>query len=274
MPDTRKTDRYRRRARIWFLEPGDPGPIPVTKVGGAPWWPAGVDRPRCDRNHTMSFMAQILLGDVPGLEAEGAALLSFHYCTECAYEGRMAWGWTERGRRGYDVSVFDPYGALSADGRGVVAEDPLGPHLVRFADRIEEIALGPDDFDYLPELRQWVTDGIRHGIISKVGAAEPDVAGSALHGDTPPEDARLAARYAQLAEFRAPGNRSKLGGWPAWVQNPELPRCDSGETMIFVAQIDWVVGAAAPWGGGGYAYLFAAPRSCGPRAGELVISTT
>ena len=36
----------------------------------------------------------------------------------------------------------------------------------------------------------------------------------------------------------------------------------------------WVVGAAAPWGGGGYAYLFAAPRSCGPRAGELVISTT
>src|SRR5262245_46513164 len=32
---------YAEKSRELVLTPGDPGPVPVTKIGGVPWWPAG-----------------------------------------------------------------------------------------------------------------------------------------------------------------------------------------------------------------------------------------
>ncbi|MBK7976698.1 MAG: DUF1963 domain-containing protein [Deltaproteobacteria bacterium] len=68
--------------------------------------------------------------------------------------------------------------------------------------------------------------------------------------------------------------RSKLGGWPTWAQDAEWPECERCERMRFVAQLDWVIGAEAPWGGGGYGYLFVCSPGCPDRRGELVIQTT
>ena len=50
--------------RKMILKPGDPGPLPVTKVGGAPWWPESEARPKCWQGHRLAFMAQVALGDV------------------------------------------------------------------------------------------------------------------------------------------------------------------------------------------------------------------
>jgi uncharacterized protein YwqG len=99
-----------RCARVvneFTLTSGDPGPIPVTKVAGEPWWPRGTKRPRCNSGHAMSFVMQVLFRDVPHL-SEKQSILSFHYCRQCALEGKMSHGWYYRDKfAGYDVSIFN-----------------------------------------------------------------------------------------------------------------------------------------------------------------------
>jgi hypothetical protein len=41
--------------------------------------------------------------------------------------------------------------------------------------------------------------------------------------------------------------------------------------MTFVMQIDYEVGEASPWAGGGYAYLFVCGRECNHREADLVL---
>jgi len=81
---------YSEKTRELVLSAGDPGPKPVTKIGGPPWWPAGRARPTCAKGHAMSFIAQVLLADVPALEQYSDRLLSFHYCDKCSKEGKMS----------------------------------------------------------------------------------------------------------------------------------------------------------------------------------------
>src|SRR5262249_20929120 len=44
---------YTEKTRELVLTPGDPGPMPVTKISGTPWWPAGQPRPKCPNGHAM-----------------------------------------------------------------------------------------------------------------------------------------------------------------------------------------------------------------------------
>ncbi len=68
--------------------PSDPGPVPVTKLSGVPWWPMGVERPVCVDGHKMAFVGQFRLDEVPGFD-QPPTLLSLHYCDACTYEGKM-----------------------------------------------------------------------------------------------------------------------------------------------------------------------------------------
>ncbi len=128
--------KYLKPTRRLILLAGDLGMIPVTKIGGAPWWPQGVQRPKCGWGHNMSFVCQILLKDVPGLNPDDPGMLSFHYCQQCMYEGTASDGWvnSEQGndrdpaeQDSYDLRIFENWSRCPPDALGVVAEDFMGP---------------------------------------------------------------------------------------------------------------------------------------------------
>lgn len=104
-----------RPARRFTLQPGDPGQVFSTKVGGTPWWPKGTPRPVCSAGHRMKFVAQVLLSDVPGTAASDRALVSLHYCNEC--------NWAKQHDTALNVRLFDQ--VSSPDGEGIVTE-PFG----------------------------------------------------------------------------------------------------------------------------------------------------
>jgi hypothetical protein len=119
----------KRLTRELIVERGDPGCEPITKISGVPWWPAGLARPICGVGHLMSFMAQIRLSDVPGFESEDDILISFHYCQQCAYDGKMLWGWDCcSNRSGHAVSVISEIGSKKSDQLGAVAEVVIEPN--------------------------------------------------------------------------------------------------------------------------------------------------
>jgi len=193
--------------------------LPVTKIAGQPWWPEDVSRPKCKDGHSMNFVAQILLSDVPLPDMPENALLSFHYCDECSMEGKMSWGWNDTENRGYDLSIFYDVDHRKPDSLGLVASSLTKSYRISFRD-LEEV---PND----------------------------------------EEDANIN----HIA-------KSKIGGWPTWVQYPEWPTNDVGEKFLFLGQLDWVLFSGCPWSGGGYAYLFTAEDDNAKLKAELLIQTT
>ena len=219
----------------------------ATRFGGTPWWPNGADRPCCDRNHPMSFIAQIRLGDVPGFDSADQRLLSFHYCEDCAREGQMSFGWPDDRGRGYDLCFLDPT-AGSSDGHGCVAHDWIGARDVSF-ESIEEIpAVG--DFD--EELDAIVP-------IDFFSYEPPDFD---EYSPLPADDVYPGLKHV---------SGTKLGGHPSWLQNPDWPIGTSGERLRFVAQLDMVLCSELAWASG-MAFLFAAHD--GAEEAELVIQST
>jgi hypothetical protein len=190
----------------------------------------------------MSFVAQVRLADVPALRSFPGLLASFHYCQECAYEGRMAWGWDDKlgNKGGYDV-VFLDTAKESADQRGIVAASMVEPHtVVAYRDAAE--VPQPDDLEI------W----------------------------DPPED--YPQNRDDFDEHIFPGlvhvARSKLGGWPTWVQSPSWPPAPNGATVELICQLDWWLCQNAPWCSGGYAYVFAKILPGDQLEGELALLTT
>lgn len=230
-----------RPTRRLLLTPGDAGPAPVTKIGGAPWWPRDRPRPACGHGHQMAFIAQVRLSDVPAHGDD--ALLSFHYCLECADEGRMSFGRSEAqaGQDGYVVARI-AVDATGPDEKGIVAPTCLPSMGVAFAETDE--VLGLED--------AWALElELPPDLFSE---GEDDL------------DENIGLGLVHVA-------RSKIGGWPHWQQTPEWPTCSEGRRMRFVLQLDHELGEEAPWAGGGYAYLFACGPECVHPGGELVIQT-
>jgi len=189
----------------------------------------------------MAFMAQIRLSDVPGAEDAGDTLASFHYCEECTHDGAMSFGWDDRDPppRRYDVRFFEDAATLVPDGLGARTPPVLPSRSVRLR-RVVEV---PTPLD--------------------VGLEDGDSPDDYPSG----EDDLDENLYRGLLHVP----RSKIGGWPSWVQETAWPRHD--RTWRFLAQFDWVLGADASWGGGGYAYLFFR-RTRDRWEGELGIQTT
>jgi hypothetical protein len=217
----------------------DPGPVPVTKVSGVPWWPRGRKRPHCRAGHPMSFVLQAWGPDISE-SWEGRTLVSFHYCQQCAYEGRMSWGWGFGRSDGYDVSIFD-IDSAEPDGLGLIAE-PICEASFGTLPRRQEVPLPGD---------------------------------AGMRWRDPPEDYPSQAN--DLDENLYDGlihiPRSKVGGWPSWVQDPSWPLGGKWRWQ-FVGQIDSRTGRDASWAAGGYAYLFCRRSLTGRWHGELTIQTT
>jgi hypothetical protein len=224
------------------VQPGGQEPDPVTKISGQPWWPQGVERPKCKHGHYMNFVAQVLLSDVPGLNLPEHTLLSFHYCDTCTMEGRMPFGWEDRENHGYDVSIHLDIDKRKSDGRGLVATQYGTSYKTTFRefievpgyedacvmhkDRPKDYPQGKDDFD------ENIYPGLKH--VAK----------------------------------------AKIGGWPSWVQYPTWPCDDGGKKYEFIAQFDWMLFENSAWAGGGHAYLFLIREADSTLKGELVIQTT
>ena len=189
---------YQKRTRQMDLEPGDPGPVPVTKISGVPWWPKECKRPCCLKGHPLSFMAQILLSDVPELKAHKDTLLSFHYCDQCMLEGAASWGWTDESNRGYDLTVFKSVIDTPIDDIGIVAEPVLRAFTVQFSDVLER----PTSDDML------VPQGV-----------------SSFENQ----------RFRQYYEESICLERTKIGGWPSWAQYAEWPYCSVNLNSPFLA---------------------------------------
>ncbi len=189
----------------------------------------------------MAFMAQVRLSDVPTLADDGG-LLSFHYCLACAEAGRMSFGQGDEQNRGYAVTLIEN-AAVAPDGLGIVAPGCLPSATAGFSDTDE--VLGPED--------AWALD------------LEPSPDLFSEGDDDFDENVGLGLIHVA---------RSKVGGWPHWQQTPEWPTCHEDRRMTFVMQVDYDLGEASPWGGGGYAYLFVCGPQCRHREADLVVQTS
>jgi len=238
---------YQRHARELIVTPGDPGCLPETKISGVPWWPSDRPRPHCSHGHAMSFMAQFLLSDIPTFESHGDSLVAFHYCHECSYEGNTSYGWDDRlgNKDGYDISVINGIAGRQPDGLGVIAEVAIDPQSVAFRNVMD--APGYEDTMRTIDL--------------------PSVPDDYPRGDD------------EFDEDIYPGvihiARSKVGGWPTWVQNSEPPETNADEQLHFIGQLDWMLCDRATWCTGGYACLFLiSSKDQASFRGELSVQTT
>ncbi|MEO6184553.1 MAG: DUF1963 domain-containing protein [Verrucomicrobiota bacterium] len=232
----------RKPANRVHLESGNQEQAPITKISGVPWWPKNCARPTCKHGHPMTFMAQILLKNVPAFPSDDRGILSFHYCEQCGYDGNMSFGFNDSVNQGYDVRVFEDLGNSSVDGLGALGESTLPNHSVSFSQFLEV----PKIDDMTESLRSFLPE---------------DYCGNS--GDYEENDYNGLIHRPLL----------KLGGWPSWVQSAQWPTVGS-EKMKFVCQFDAIIGTRSTWGGGGFAYLFISPDGVFPRRGELVIQTT
>lgn len=240
----------KRPTRLLKDAPGDPGPFPVTKIGGIPFWPRGLDRPTCSLGHRMAFLAQIRLGDVPGWN-DANGLLSLHYCVECLGRGIMSLGLEDRkngpfggtpGHVGYDVTVLPDPEANEADGLGADGTSSNEPFTVSFEEALEVEAM--EEF--------WQPNGVY-----------PQ---GNYPADYPIEPEDFAA--IGLPDFSC-RHQSKLGGWPSWENSADWPECPHGQPFDFVGQIsEWHIPESA-WAPGGFGYLWICPSCCLGRVGDL-----
>jgi Domain of unknown function (DUF1963) len=179
------------------------------------------------------------------------------------------------------VTIFDTTQPLETDDKGVIGTSECKPYTVHFYDYALAVlrpkhdeawyaTLEPEDAEAMREDIEQEKENFalrqRYGLVRSgalpLAAPRPDVSEEGVYR---PDGAEFAPGY---------GNRSRLSGPPTWVQNAEFPTNAAGEPLLFVAQLDWVLGESAGWGGGGYAYLFVDPADRAPRTGELVVLTT
>ena len=216
--------------REFQVSEGGFDPLSVTKISGQPWWPEGLPRPTCKDGHSMNFVAQVLLSDVPLPDMPANTLVSFHYCDECTMAGRMSFGCFDKQNRGYDLTILHDTDKANADTKGLLVPSLTKSYIVSFRD-VEEVPGGLCE--------------------------DADIKFVNLPQDFPQQND-------DFDEDIYPGlkhvHNSKIGGWPSWAQNPEWP-LNNGERYKFLGQLDWKLFEGTPWCIGGYAYLFIAKET-------------
>lgn len=262
--------------RDLLLTPGDPGPLPITKFAGVPWWPKDVPRPVCPEGHTMGFVAQIRLADVPGWESD-PDLLSFHYCYECMWDGDMAFGWGYTASQSYAITLLNPTEQGETDGLGSIGVTDHRPYAVAFYDYCLPIRRPEHDEAWYATLAQddpEDAEATRERIEEKIQSFTlRERYGLVYSGELPspiplPDISYEGVYRLGWAEFAlGSGSRSRLGGPPQWMQSPVFPTNAAGEPLLFVAQLDWVMANHS-------FYLFASPSIHNPRMGEMVFQST
>ncbi len=188
-------------------------------------------------------MIQIAAKDVPGLSSQPQeSLIVFHYCNQCS-----PFGWpyddTYSLPGSYDVRLFQNVNNYPVDSFGILTESPLAASEVK----LSEVTEIPGSQDLPIEIGELAGDDYP------------------CFSDDFSDDVFPGLKHVQ---------RSKIGGWPSWVQNNDWPLDRNGEKMCFLCQIDYEHGKNTLWGGGGYAYLFIENMELENPAGEMVIQDT
>jgi len=237
--------KFQRTTRELLVVSGDPGCKAITKVSGIPWWPLDIPRPVCSQGHSMSFIAQFLLSDVPGFQAENDSLVSFHYCQQCSDDGDASWGCNcPLNKNGYNITIFNDVLHRKSDNLGIIAKEVIKPYSVTFRNKLE--VPGFEDttriigLPNLPEDYPQGNDDFDENI------------------------------FPNLVHV----SKSKLGGWPTWVQTSEPPKTQSHEQLYFLGQLDWMLCDNATWCLGGSAYLFLFGSETSIFRCDMVIQTT
>lgn len=229
----------------------DQGLAPITRVGGAPTWPAGIPRPRCAAGHSPSFIMQIHLADLPGL-AHAPGLLSFHYCLECCNEVTPSFGYDpeceDENPTGYDIRVLPDPAGWQPDGKGALGV-VVSPKAVWFS-HVEEVP-SPGDIERMIV----VEDRIQADELAELSCNAEGFMQRGLPDCT--------NRY-----------KEKLGGWPSWVQNVSWPDCPHGRPYAFAAQISQGTSDGSPWAGPGFAYLWMCVPACPERCAQMSMQFT
>jgi len=235
---------YAKKTREFQVQEGAVEPLPVTKIAGQPWWPEGIHRPKCKYGHSMNFVAQIFLQDVPLSNMPENSLLSFHYCDQCTSDGRTSYGWIDKENRGYDLYIFHDIDKRKPDMRGLLAPSMTKSYNVSFRD-VEEVP---------------------GGLCEDANIEPVDEPRDFPQGrDDFDEDIYPGLKHVA---------KSKIGGWPTWVQFPEWPANQQGDKYKFLGQLDWRLFDGTPWCSGGYAYLFITVDNNTKCKAELVIQIT
>ena len=236
---TKRLTALQRPAKRMIFSEGDPGAVPVTKLGGEPWWPAETPRPKCVDGHLMEFMAQVRLSDCEDIGTDG--LFSFHYCTECMYEGKMSFGHIDPRNKGYDIRVFEQPNQSHPDKLGSLTAATIPSRTVQLEEFLEVPSV-----DDMP-------DDVCRAMPDDYNSAGSDYAANVYRG---------------LIHYPL----SKLGGWPTWPQSSEWPATDSNP-MKFLLQLDSVIGERTAWCCG-CAVVFIGQEADGSYRGEMCIQTT
>ncbi len=222
-----------RPAAHWTLRPAAAETLPLTgsHVGGLPYL-EGKDRwPRCPGcGAPLQFLFQAdFANDAPGLGP--FALLTFFYCGDCM-----------------------PWQGVSDDAQGFAVRTYLTPDVAR-----AKPAKPP---------RELEGEVVPHAVTASLGTAFPDAAAlptylvGALAGFAGDEAALLEEAARTLPAAPGGAAPATLGGYPVWIQAPDVPVCERCETpMALLVQLPDERGTLGlPCGDGGTLYLFACAK--------------
>ena len=200
---------YEKNATVFEKEPSADQQNTRTKIGGTPWWPEDVERPKDAKGRSMKFVAQINLDDIDFIDLSDA-ILSFHYSVEDMHEGNMSFGGEEGSddAKGYDVRVLTNISNRVADGNSEVDET------FYLSSKVVKLVPTPGE-EVLLALEEQVDNEIDEDESYELW------------------DEAIAHYFEEFEE-----GESHIGGYPQWVQDPEYPANDNGDDYQFVAYID------------------------------------
>jgi uncharacterized protein YwqG len=218
------------------LQALSPDDVHLSKVGGRPWWPMGVERPLDAQGKHLALLAQIdfsaLPAPIPGYPTTGLA--QFFIAANDSHGLTFGTDNAPDARAGYRVVYWpDTTGPAAADvpaSSELMPFDPAKPRRMAFALRSETLTSGDFRFDAL------FPDGLYAAI--EAFAAKNGVDPASL------ED--------QLHDH-ARGGGHKLGGYPFFTQ--EDPRRDAKRELLLQLDSD----DAMMWGDSGVANFFISP---------------
>jgi len=199
---------------------------PVSKIGGAPWLPEGVEWPECPGCHgPVQLFVQLDLESLPAPAGlAGAGLAQLFYCTStdpaCAIDCEAYAPFS----RSVVARLVDRHGP-GRDAAERAFEGPIAPRLIA----------GWDAADDLPNLDELEELGVE------------------IEFDGP--------LYRALESCKQPLLGDKLGGWPFWSQTvryPDCPACKAPMRLFF--QIDSNDKVGYQWGDQGCAHWFQCAR--------------
>ncbi len=164
--------------------------ILCSKLWWKPFWPQGVEVPRCNAWHHHSFIAQIISDDIPNFPK--SKIIYFHYCEACSRNGNMSWWQIDEIKDRYAITIVNKYDKFSCQkSERMEGAEVMKEWKIIFSSRVETVSLEEAE------------------VISK-SPNIPDI--TRLMLDDLDEEDKIYNYW-----------ESKLWGYPSWLQGYENP---------------------------------------------------